>query len=432
MIKIEGLTKIYHAKSKKNDCVALDNIDLILPEKGMVFIIGKSGSGKSTLLNLLGGLDSFDSGEITVFGNALSEFGASRYEAYRSDMIGFVFQDYHLLDELTVFENVSLFASDGAEAEIIDDVLKTVGISDLKNRYPRELSGGQKQRVAIARGVAKSPKLLLCDEPTGNLDRKTSTQIMDLLKKISEDKLVVIVSHNLTEAERYADRIVELADGRIISDISKEDGYHDELLISEGRVVLPYHTRLGEDELERLNIELKQGALVEIEQNSSGFSDTEIEYENKPIEMRSRKIKSANIRTLFGSFLLSKKRQSIGAICIVTVMFLLFSVIQAFVAFDTNGAFAHSLDTRDSLVVVEKKYSTFPLNIYDDVSEMGERSYGLSRRRFGRQIPTVRHGITRLVFLTVRICQIFIFTKRTDFYFVTRIILKSDSVLTVR
>lgn len=377
MIKIEGLTKIYHAKSKKDNCVALSNIDLVLPDKGMVFIIGKSGSGKSTLLNVLGGLDSFDDGEITAFGTPLSTFTASQYQAYRSDLIGFVFQDYHLIEELTVLENITLFSSHETELTALNDILHTVDILELKNRYPRELSGGQKQRVAIARGIVKMPKLLLCDEPTGNLDRKTSTQIMELLKTISKEKLVVIVSHNLSEAEHYADRIVELADGKIVSDISKQEDYTDGFSIVDGTAVLPYHKRLTDGEVQVLNAQIENGQLHSVAQNHSGFHTTDIHYQQHRVEIQPRKIKPANIRALFGNFLFTKKRQSVGAILLVSVMFLLFSVIQAFVAFDTNGALAHSLETRDSLLVMEKDYSSFPLNIYDDTSVLGENSYAL-------------------------------------------------------
>ena len=197
MIRIDNLTKIYKAKAK-TECRAIDGISLTLPDRGLVFILGNSGSGKSTLLNLIGGLDSFDGGDIVSFGNSLASFRERDYEAYRSSFVSFVFQDYHLIDELTVLENVTLFGSDEVDRELLDSTLSTVGMEEYVDRYPSELSGGQKQRVAIARGIMKDPRVILCDEPTGNLDRRTSRQILDLLKKISEDKLVVIVIHSMT------------------------------------------------------------------------------------------------------------------------------------------------------------------------------------------------------------------------------------------
>ena len=153
MIKIEGLTKKYRSR-RRSTCVALDSLDLVLPERGMVFVIGKSGSGKSTLLNVLGGLDSFDGGNITVFGNSMSDFSTKDYETYRSDLVGFVFQDYHLMEELTVLENITLFSDGEDDGGELSRVLRAVGISELVDRYPRELSGGQRQRVAIARAAS--------------------------------------------------------------------------------------------------------------------------------------------------------------------------------------------------------------------------------------------------------------------------------------
>ena len=166
MIKIEHLTKIYKAKNKSR-CIALDHIDLTLPDRGLVFIVGKSGSGKSTLLNLLGGLDGFDGGDIVCFGHSLKGFRERDYEAYRSDFVSFIFQDYHLIDELTILENITLFSSDLTDETLLRDTLETVGMTEYIHRYPNELSGGQKQRVAIARGIMKSPRIILCDEPTG-------------------------------------------------------------------------------------------------------------------------------------------------------------------------------------------------------------------------------------------------------------------------
>lgn len=220
MIVIENLTKRYKSKNKKI-CTALDCVDLTLPECGMVFIIGKSGSGKSTLLNMIGGLDSFDEGRIISHGNDLSAFRGSDFYKYRATYAGFVFQDYHLIDELTVGENIALEAQIAGVADAdVEAALESVDLQGYGQRFPDELSGGQKQRVAIARALIKSPKVLLCDEPTGNLDKRTSTQIMDMLREISKERLVIVVSHNMPDAEKYADRIIELADGKIIGDLT--------------------------------------------------------------------------------------------------------------------------------------------------------------------------------------------------------------------
>ena len=253
MISIQNLTKKYKSKNKF-DCVALDNISFDLPDSGMVFILGKSGSGKSTLLNLLGGLDNFDSGEIFVDGAKLSKFKQTDFYDYRGNHVGFVFQDYHLLDELTIEQNVALNLdiSNLEHGDKITKALTQVGMGEYATRYPRELSGGQKQRVAIARTIAKEPSIILCDEPTGNLDSKMSTQILDLLKGLSQNKLVLIVSHNLNDAQKYADRIIELADGRIVSDKTREVGYDNKFVITDDTVVLPFGKSLDNEQIEEL------------------------------------------------------------------------------------------------------------------------------------------------------------------------------------
>ena len=195
MISIKNLTKVYRSKGKDKS-VALNDISFDLPNTGLVFVLGKSGSGKSTLLNIIGGLDSLTSGQIIANGNDISKFNQKEYNSFRSSYVGFVFQDYHLLDELTVYENICFFLSDKSLENKISDTLKEVGLEGYENRYPNELSGGQQQRVSIARAIIKKPHILLCDEPTGNLDKKTTTQILDFLRELSKTTLVVIVSHN--------------------------------------------------------------------------------------------------------------------------------------------------------------------------------------------------------------------------------------------
>lgn len=224
MLEIKDLTKIYHPK-KGIPIYALSKVSLTLPDTGMVFILGKSGSGKSTLLNVLGGLDSFDSGEFYINGTLAANFKQSHYDSYRNTYIGFIFQEYNILEELTVAQNIALaieLQGRKATSEEITNILTEVDLLGLATRLPNELSGGQLQRVAIARALVKNPQIIMADEPTGALDSNTSRQIFTLLKKLSAKRLVLIVSHDREYSEQYADRIVELADGVIISDVEKQ------------------------------------------------------------------------------------------------------------------------------------------------------------------------------------------------------------------
>lgn len=223
MLEIKHLSKVY--KSKQNEVRALDDISLKLQDKGMVFILGKSGSGKSTLLNVLGGLDSFDQGEILIGGKSSKEFSQSDFDSYRNTFIGFIFQEYNVMENFSVKENIALalqLQGKKADTESINAILEEVDLQNLGDRKPNELSGGQLQRVAIARALIKQPEIIMADEPTGALDSRTGRQVFDTLKKLSKDKLVLIVSHDKEFAKQYADRIIELADGKIIADTSKE------------------------------------------------------------------------------------------------------------------------------------------------------------------------------------------------------------------
>ncbi|WP_342386645.1 ATP-binding cassette domain-containing protein [Candidatus Phytoplasma asteris] len=219
------MLKINHLFKKFQNTEVLENVSFQLPQKGLVFIIGKSGSGKSTLLNLIGGLDKPTKGNITVLGRNINEFASFELDAYRNYFLGFVFQEYNLLDNLTVFENIQMacaLQSKQVDNWKIQQILKQVELDGLETRYPNQLSGGQKQRVSIARALIKNPKMILADEPTGNLDEKTGQKIFEFLKQISKDTLVVIVSHDTQSAYKYADRIIEFADGQIAKDLTKK------------------------------------------------------------------------------------------------------------------------------------------------------------------------------------------------------------------
>ena len=220
MLSIKNLTKIYKTKGGE-DTKALDNVSLDFPEKGMIFLLGKSGSGKSTLLNLIGGLDFPTSGEIILKGRSSKDFSQSDFDSYRNTYVGFVFQEYNILNEFNVEQNIALaieLQNKKVKKEDVDHLLKEVDLENFAKRKPNTLSGGQKQRIAIARALIKAPNIIMADEPTGALDSKTGEQVFETLKKLSSDKLVIVVSHDRDFAERFGDRIIELKDGRVLRD----------------------------------------------------------------------------------------------------------------------------------------------------------------------------------------------------------------------
>jgi len=220
MIELLNVNKTYTSKSKIQ-VKALDQVNLQFNSKGLVFILGKSGSGKTSLLNIIGGLDSANSSKIFINGKELKRFDERTCAEYRNSYIGFVFQEYNLMNNLNVYDNIALslqLQKKPVSEEMIHNVLKEVDLMGLEKRQLDELSGGQKQRVAIARALIKDPVILLADEPTGNLDSETSTQIFELFKKLSKDKCVIVVSHDAEYAHKYADRIIELSDGHVIKD----------------------------------------------------------------------------------------------------------------------------------------------------------------------------------------------------------------------
>ncbi|MFQ7700507.1 MAG: ATP-binding cassette domain-containing protein [Christensenellaceae bacterium] len=223
MLESVHLTKVYKTKGG-TDVRALDDVSLRFPERGMVFLLGKSGSGKSTLLNVCGGLDSPTSGEIVVKGRSSKNFTQSDFDSYRNTFVGFVFQEYNILNEFSVEDNIALaleLQGKPKDKKAIAALLEEVDLTGYAKRKPNTLSGGQKQRIAIARALVKSPEIIMADEPTGALDSATGKQVFDTLKKLSKSKLVIVVSHDREFAELYGDRVIELKDGKVISDVTK-------------------------------------------------------------------------------------------------------------------------------------------------------------------------------------------------------------------
>lgn len=240
MFKIVNLNKRYITK-KKFITHALKNISLTLPDKGMCFILGKSGSGKSTLLNLLTGLDKVDYGFIESNGINISNLSQKLLDNYRNGMIGFIFQEFNLLEDMNVLDNISLSLTlqrKKVDIDLVSHFLKKVNLDNsFLYRNINELSGGQKQRIAIARALIKNPNVIVADEPTGNLDNESSRIIFDLLKELSLEKLVIIVSHDKLNAYQYGDRIIELDNGSINSDITRKEKSITEEELKEGQVL---------------------------------------------------------------------------------------------------------------------------------------------------------------------------------------------------
>ena len=228
---------------------ALNGIDLSFRDQEFVAILGQSGSGKTTSLNIIGGLDQYDSGDLIINGKSTKNFSDRDWDAYRNNSVGFVFQSYNLIPHLSILDNVEMGmtlsgVSTAQKRTKALETLEKVGLKDHVHKKPTQLSGGQMQRVAIARALANDPDIILADEPTGALDTTTSGQIMDLIKEIAEDKLVIMVTHNPELARKYADRIVEFKDGEIVSDSNPYIGTEIGSDYSLKRTAMSYFTAL--------------------------------------------------------------------------------------------------------------------------------------------------------------------------------------------
>lgn len=218
-LMVNHVSKFY---GNENEIKALDDVSLQLFTGQFVVILGASGSGKSTLLNLIGGMDTVSQGEINIAGVDITRLSEKMFAQYRREVVGFIFQFYNLMPNLTALENVELSALEGAMKA--EDALKMVGLEGRANNFPSEMSGGEQQRVSIARAIVKNPTVLLCDEPTGALDSKTGKRIIKLLMDINQnkDKIVVVVTHNNNLAQ-VADRVIKISDGKIISDVIQKN-----------------------------------------------------------------------------------------------------------------------------------------------------------------------------------------------------------------
>lgn len=221
MLELKHIKKYFYVGDSVTK--ALDDVSVSFRSKEFVAILGPSGSGKTTMLNGIGGLDIYDSGDLIIKGKSTKDFSESDWDAYRNNSVGFIFQSYNIIGHLSILDNVEMGmtlsgVSNSEKREKAVKALERVGLGPHMDKKPNQLSGGQMQRVAIARAIANDPEILLCDEPTGALDTETSVQIMELIKELSKERLVIMVTHNPDLAEQYANRIIEFADGKIQND----------------------------------------------------------------------------------------------------------------------------------------------------------------------------------------------------------------------
>lgn len=292
MIKVINADKYYN-RGKRNQIHVIDNTTLEFEDKGMVAILGNSGCGKTTLLNTIGGLDKPTRGKIYVDGKRMNSIFSSKTDNIRNKNIGYIFQNYQLIDNMSVFDNVALVLkmlgvrNKDEIKRSVNYVLETVGLYKYRNRPANTLSGGERQRVGIARAIVKNPKIIIADEPTGNLDSKNSLEVMNIIKAISKDKLVILVTHEKDLAHFYATRIIELVDGKVTNDYENE--HDDELDYRiDNKIYLldmPVYKRLRSPELNidfysdgsktpQINIVIKNGNLyIQNEQTKTEVVD---------------------------------------------------------------------------------------------------------------------------------------------------------------
>ncbi len=387
MLQTKDLVKIYKPK-KGVPVVALDKVSLKFPEKGMVFLLGKSGSGKSTLLNVLGGLDVYNDGEVIIKGVSSKSFRQKHFDSYRNTYVGFIFQEYNVLDEFTVGANIALaieLQNRKASDEEVNEILKEVDLEGFGNRKPNELSGGQKQRVAIARALVKNPQIIMADEPTGALDSNTGKAIFDTLKKLSKEKLVIVVSHDREFAELYADRIIELSDGRVISDVecvAGESTEQEPIVFSENTVSVAGGYHITEEDRLAINrfIDSLNGKGIDINISDSKrvlkrFVNTDIsrisDQDSSTFKLIKSKLPLKNAFKIGAGGLKHKKIRLVITILLSCIAFGLFGLS------DTFGAYDHIKTCTNSLVDSNVKYvATQKSKLIKDGNYSYWRDYG--------------------------------------------------------
>ena len=410
MLEALHLTKVYKTKGGA-DVKALDDVSIVFPEKGMVFLLGKSGSGKSTLLNVCGGLDAPTSGAILVKGKNSEKFSQSDFDSYRNTYVGFIFQEYNILNEFTVEDNIALaleLQGKPKDKKVIADLLEQVELTGYAKRKPNTLSGGQKQRIAIARALVKSPEIIMADEPTGALDSATGKQVFDTLKKLSKEKLVIVVSHDRDFAEMYGDRIIELKDGKILSDVTKtqeqQQALTENISIIGDTLCVKNGADLNEEDFAEIKAflsktdkdviiatgerdvkafkevsHIKENGEQEIFKDSSELPFEKKEYNPKDAKFIRSKLPLYHAIRIGASSLKSKPIRLSFTILLCTVAFTFFGLLSTMTFYDSEATFKQSVQEANfSLVQMQKYYEVIEKYVYS--GEEHEWSYNNETR----------------------------------------------------
>lgn len=389
MLELVDVKKLYVTKA--GNTAALDGVSLVFPEKGMIFITGKSGSGKTTMLNVIGGLDGIDSGEILVSGKKFSEFTQKEYDSYRNTLIGFVFQEYNLLPDYTIEKNVGManeLQGKPINREDLENMLESVGIEkSYAGRHPNQLSGGQKQRVAIARALIKNPKIIMADEPTGALDSVTGIQVMEELKKLSQEKLVIVVSHDLELANNYADRIIRLVDGKVAEDYTiKNKEIKENVYENDGVLTVKMGSNLSQEETERLVTAIRENKKIKTSDKLSvkvkrKTDQSKVEKNLGDISFISSKMKYKSAAELGLKSLKVKPLRLIFTILLSAIAFAVFGVFDTIAAYERSKVISNLLQTGDYQTIsayaeyAPENRETYRINVSQEtISELNEQT----------------------------------------------------------
>ena len=406
MLELKHLTKVYRTKGG-TETKALDDVSVSFGETGLVFLLGKSGSGKSTLLNLAGGLDEPTSGEVVVMGKSSRDFSGSDFDSYRNTFIGFVFQEYNVLNEFNVEENVALaleLQGKTREKEKVRRILEEVELGAFAKRKPNTLSGGQKQRIAIARALVKDPQIIMADEPTGALDSATGKQVFDTLKNLSKTRLVLVVSHDREFAEAYGDRLIELKDGKIISDVTKVEEAPKQiegnltkigenvLTIKKGKpdkkTLLAIEKFLEESDCDillskgeaennsfkRANHITEDGALERFDNTDEEALDIK-QYEGEKTKFIRSRLPARKAIKIGASSLKLKPIRLIFTIFLSVISFVMFGLFSTMMLYDGDSVLINSFMNSDyEYVALNKQYEVTVTYTDDDYSYISYRS----------------------------------------------------------